>query len=171
MSSLTALRPSGATLRVSALLAGAVAGLGAPAWAGPAGSVQPPPVGSTPVPVQGAALPPATGVRGDLSSVCPQARVDLPEALAATWHQVGRAGTVTARLQVQGDRVLDAQALGGHPRQRWAVRWALAGLDCRADRPGVQTFAVQVRFADPGTGTAVAWHENAGVAQVALSAR
>lgn len=112
-------------------------------------SAQSAPQGASPVTVESRRADPAASVRPDLSAVCPTAQVDLPEALASTWHGVGRRGEVTAHLTVDGDRVTGVKAEGGHPRQRWAVRWALSALACQADRPGPQTVAVRVRFADP----------------------
>ena len=117
---------------------------------------QPAPQGASPVTVQSQRAEVAALLRPDLSTVCPAAQVDLPEALASTWQRVGRPGDVTAHLTVEGDRVTAVKAEGGHPRQRWAVRWALSALDCQADRPGAQRFAVRVRFADPGEPTASA---------------
>lgn len=107
------------------------------------------PQGPSPVAVESRRADLAAPLRPDLSTVCPAAQAELPEALASTWQQVGRAGEVTAHLTVEGDRVTGVRAEGGHPRQRWAVRWALSALDCQADRPGAQRFAVRVRFADP----------------------
>lgn len=118
-----------------------------------AAAAQPAPQGTSPVTVEsrrGEPAPAAAPGAPALSALCPSAQNDLPEALASAWHQAGRAGEVTATMTVEGEQVSAVTAEGGHPRQRWAVRWALSALACQADRPGPQTFAVRVRFVDPG---------------------
>lgn len=113
-----------------------------------AASAQAQPAASSPVNVLGQRVA-ADAPRRDVSKVCPAVHNELPEALASAWQRVGRSAVVRVRFTLEGNRVREAVALDGPRAYHHHLRAALHDVNCSSDRPGVQTFEVAVRFADP----------------------
>jgi hypothetical protein len=89
-------------------------------------------------------VPPAA-----LHAACPQAFVELPDALAATAIEVARASVVTVRFEIDGGRLYLLQTQGGASAQAVAVRRAVRNLGCSNGSAGRQRVHFQVRFVDP----------------------
>jgi hypothetical protein len=87
--------------------------------------------------------------QAELQQVCPDARTELPDALAAAAQDVAAHGTVVVQFDIEGSRVLNVQAQGAQLKQVRAVRRAVRGLACSNGDIGRQRVAFNVRFVDP----------------------
>jgi hypothetical protein len=91
--------------------------------------------------------------RAELQQVCPDARAELPDALAAAAQDVAVHGTVAVQFDIEGSRVLNVQATAQHPgaqiKHVRAVQRAVRGLACSNGDAGRQRVAFNVRFVDP----------------------
>jgi hypothetical protein len=88
-------------------------------------------------------------VRTDLQQLCPDAGVDLPDALARTAQEVATASLVTVQFEIEGSRVRAVQTQGGVGAQARAVRRAVHSLACSNGQAGRQRVQFSVRFVDP----------------------
>lgn len=104
------------------------------------------------VTVTGTALSPRANVappRAALLEACPQAAVDLPDALAATAQEVATASTVSVSFEIDGRHLQQLEVRGGVGRQARAVAWAVRHLGCSNGVAGRQRVQFEVRFLDP----------------------
>ncbi len=88
-------------------------------------------------------------VRTDLQQVCPDARLELPDALARTAQEVATAGVVAVQFEIDGSHVRAVQTQGGVAAQARAVRRAVHGLACSNGQAGRERVQFSVRFVDP----------------------
>jgi hypothetical protein len=88
-------------------------------------------------------------VRTDLQQVCPDARVDLPDALARTAQEVATASVVAVQFEIDGSLVRAVQTQGGVGTQARAVRRAVHSLACSNGQAGRERVQFSVRFVDP----------------------
>ncbi len=87
--------------------------------------------------------------RAELQQVCPDARTELPDALAAAAQDVAAHGTVAVQFDIEGSRMLNVQAQGAQIKHVRAVQRAVRGLACSNGDMGRQRVAFNVRFVDP----------------------
>jgi hypothetical protein len=91
--------------------------------------------------------------RAELQQVCPDARAELPDALAAAAQDVAAHGTVAVQFDIEGSRVMNVQATAQGPgaqiKHVRAVQRAVRGLACSNGEAGRQRVAFNVRFVDP----------------------
>jgi hypothetical protein len=87
--------------------------------------------------------------RAELQQVCPDARAELPDALAAAAQDVAAHGTVAVQFEIEGSRLLNVQAQGAQVKHVRAVKRAVRGLACSNGDAGRQRVAFNVRFVDP----------------------
>jgi hypothetical protein len=91
--------------------------------------------------------------RAELQQVCPDARAELPDALAAAAQDVAAHGTVAVQFDIEGSRVMNVQATAQSPgaqiKHVRAVQRAVRGLACSNGDAGRQRVAFNVRFVDP----------------------
>jgi hypothetical protein len=87
--------------------------------------------------------------RAELHQVCPDARSELPDALAAAAQDVAAHGLVAVQFDIEGSRVLNVQAQGAQRKHVRAVQRAVRGLACSNGDVGRQRVAFNVRFVDP----------------------
>jgi hypothetical protein len=88
-------------------------------------------------------------VRTDLQQVCPDARLELPDALARTAQEVATPSVVTVQFEIEGNRVRAVQTQGGVGAQARAVRRAVHGLACSNGQAARERVQFSVRFVDP----------------------
>jgi hypothetical protein len=98
------------------------------------------------VEVRGQAL---NAIRTDLPQLCPDARNELPDALAQVAQDTATAGLVRVQFEIDGSHVRAVQAQGGVLAQTRAVRRAVQGLACSNGAAGRQTVQFNLRFVDP----------------------
>jgi hypothetical protein len=103
--------------------------------------------------------------RAELRQVCPDARSQLPDALAAAAQDVAAHGIVAVQFDIEGSRVLNVQAQGAQVKHVRAVQRAVRGLACSNVDVGRQRVAFNIRFVDPFDRSL---HPSAGSAEARL---